>query len=57
MKLVKQVSHDLMTYGEIVNRECKKFEVGELGIDQLKCLIFVCRLVASRNMNEVSQFG
>ncbi|VDK88839.1 unnamed protein product [Dibothriocephalus latus] len=44
LRLCKRESDDFVTYAGIVNRECRRFQLGSFTEDQFKCLIFICGL-------------
>ncbi|BHF74150.1 hypothetical protein SprV_0401723400 [Sparganum proliferum] len=44
LQLRKRDSDDFITYADIVNRECGRFQLGSLTEDQFKCLICICGL-------------
>nr|VZI31707.1 unnamed protein product [Spirometra erinaceieuropaei] len=49
LQLCKRYSDDFITYGDIVNRECGRFQLGSLTEDQFKCLIFICGLQSPKD--------
>ncbi|KER19644.1 hypothetical protein T265_11641 [Opisthorchis viverrini] len=44
LKLTKCDSHDFVTHAGIVNKECERFRLATMTPDQMKSLVFVCRL-------------
>uniref|UniRef100_A0A914VG44 Uncharacterized protein n=1 Tax=Plectus sambesii TaxID=2011161 RepID=A0A914VG44_9BILA len=51
LTLLKNEEDDMMTYMEIVNKQCEQFKLADLTIDQFKCLIFVCGLQSTADAN------
>uniref|UniRef100_A0A914WGZ2 CCHC-type domain-containing protein n=1 Tax=Plectus sambesii TaxID=2011161 RepID=A0A914WGZ2_9BILA len=51
LTLFKDEEDDMMTYMEIVNKQCEQFQLADLTIDQFKCLMFACGLQSTADAN------
>ncbi|BHF84439.1 hypothetical protein SprV_0902759000 [Sparganum proliferum] len=49
LQLFKRDCDDFITYADIVNRECGRFQLGYLTENQFKCLIFICGLQSPKD--------
>ena len=49
LNLTKRNSDDYLEFASVVNKNCDDFKLGELSVDNFKCLIFPQGLVSAKN--------
>ena len=49
LNLIKRESNDYLGFASVVNKNCDDFKLGELSVDNFKCLIFTQGLVLAKD--------